>query len=153
MDKMSINFGIIDHRFLSRSIGILNPRPPLCLSENASLEEVLRLLKSNKIGAVILTDQLGKVSGVFTERDVVLKFSLEDIPLNTPVSTLMTKAPKTLEMTSAVAYALQMMSEQGYRHLPIVDEENYPVGMISVKDLVDFIVRSLSKALLEFDDL
>ena len=56
----------------------------------------------------------------------------------------MTKEPKTAEMTSTMAFVLNMMSEGGYRHMPIVDEENRPVGMVSVKDLVDFIAKKLS---------
>lgn len=152
MDITDINFGVLDNRFLAKSVGILNPPSAICLSQDANLRTVLNLLKEKKIGAVILTDFEGKISGIFSERDVILRVAMCDYTLDSMVSEVMTATPKTINMTTTIAFALQLMAEQGYRHLPIVDEDQVPIGMISVKDLIDYIAQSLTKALLSFDD-
>ncbi len=132
------NFGAIDNRFLSQSVGLLNPHHPISIDDTASVKETLQLLQDNKIGCIVLTNKEGKVSGIFSERDVVLKIILKDISLGkTPISEFMTKEPKTATMTTTIAFALNMMSSGGYRHVPIVDDESFPIGIISVKDIVD----------------
>jgi CBS domain-containing protein len=141
-------FGVVDSRFLARSVGLLNPPPALTHDESDSIYDVITTLKNNRLGAVVVTDDEGTVSGIFTERDVVLKVSLEAIDIkNTPVSEVMTKEPKTEGMTISMAYALNLMSQGGYRHLPIVDDQGLPVSMISVKDIVDYMVREYTKEL------
>lgn len=150
MNDSNLNLGVLDKRFLSKSVGMLNPPEPLTLFEGEPIGEALSMLQQNRIGGVILTDKNEKVTGMFTERDVVLKIVLHEIALGDPISNIMTTQPQTIEMTHTIAFALQLMSEHGYRHLPIVDDEDYPIGMISVKDIVDFISRSFSSALHSF---
>jgi CBS domain-containing protein len=151
MEATQINFGIVDKKFLSQSVGALNPPEPILVSEDDSIKHTLSVLKDNKIGCVVVTDTQGKVVGIFSERDVILKVTLSDIDIeNSSISDVMTKSPHTEQMTTTIAFTLNMMSEGGYRHVPIVDDENYPVGMISVKNIIDYIVRGLNKSLVEF---
>ena len=144
-------FGLLDNRFLARSLGVLEPPSPLLLPQETTISDAIELLQKHKIGCVIITDVMGKISGIFTERDVLLKVSLKPIhPSKTSVATVMTKNPQTATMTTSVAFALNMMSHGGYRHLPIVDEENFPIGIISIKEIIDFIARTISKDLAAF---
>lgn len=151
-ENKTASFGVLNKRFLAQSVGLLNPPHPLTLNEKATLGDALLLLRNNKVGAVIVTDSEGRVSGMFTERDVVLKTALEEMPLSSSLKELMTKKPETIKMTTSVAFALQMMSEQGYRHLPIIDDAGYPVAIVSVKDLIDCVCRSLTKDLAAFGE-
>ena len=147
-----IQFGVLDNSFLARSVGTLGPKTPICLPHDAALKQALALLKQHKIGALIITDSAGKVSGIFSERDVILRVACEKLDPTTPMERLMTAKPKTVQMTTTIAHALQLISEQGYRHLPIIDDEGFPLGMISIKDLVDYISHSLTTDLLNFDE-
>ncbi|MCC6219963.1 MAG: CBS domain-containing protein [Deltaproteobacteria bacterium] len=141
IDFSLANIGLLDNRFLAKSIGLLKPHNPITVEENSSIEHAIQLLQQNKVGCVIVTDRPGKIVGIVTERDVVIKVALAKIDLSrTQVTTIMTKAPHTEFMTTSMAHAVSLMSRGGFRHLPIVDEENYPIGIISVKDLIDFIV-------------
>jgi CBS domain-containing protein len=144
------NFGAIDNRLLAESVGLLNPRTPLTLPEDAELGQTLTFLREHKIGAVVVTDAQGKVSGIFTERDVILRVALQGLRINTALKTIMTVNPRTIQMTTTIAFALQLMSGQGFRHLPIVDSDNYPIGIISMKDIVDYLVRTVIGSLSEF---
>lgn len=152
MEALRHNFGIIDNRFLAKSVGLLNPPTPLLVHEDEPVRTALEKLKQHKVGSVIVTDLPGKVVGIFSERDVILKITLTDIDVDrTPISQLMSKNPQTATMTTTIAFALNMMSQGGYRHIPIVDDANFPVGMLSVKNIVDFIVHALLKDLAQFD--
>lgn len=148
---MTKQFGHLDHRFLARSIGALNPSSPLLLPQETKVSEAIELLQRHKIGCVVLTDVIGKITGIFTERDVLLKVALRSIhPSKASVATVMTVNPQTASMTTSVAFALNMMSHGGYRHLPIVDEEDFPIGIISVKDIVDFLAHAVTQDLAAF---
>ncbi len=147
----SDTFGILDNRFLSGSLGLLDPPPPLILPQESKVIEAIQLLQEHKLGSVALTDVSGKLTGIFTERDVLLKVSLKPIdPKVMPLSKLMTANPQTASMTTTIAFALNMMSQGGYRHLPVVDDDHLPVGIISVKDLIDYIAKSVTKDLAAF---
>ena len=148
---LAAQLGVLDHRFLARSVGLLNPPPPLTLPQDASVRAALELLKEHRTGSLVVVDDQCGIVGIFTERDVVLKYILTDIDIDeTPISQLMTADPHTEQMTCTMAYALNMMSLGGYRHIPLVDDENMPIGVISVKDIVDYIVGQLTKDIVNF---
>lgn len=145
------NFGVLDNRFLSKSIGLLNPPPPICVPETSPIKTALEIFKREKIGCVVCVDEHGRVSGIFSERDVVLKVVLSDFAVNhAKISEVMTRNPQTATMTTTVGFALNMMSQGGFRHIPIVDEDNVPVGLVSVKDVVDHVASTVVKDLLSF---
>jgi CBS domain-containing protein len=143
-----MNFGIVDNRFLARSVGLLNPKSPLLLSQDSTVAEAIAILQREKIGAIVTTDNNGKIAGIFTERDIVLKVICKHTDFDSiEVSKVHTANPQTIEMTSSIAFALNMMSQGGYRHIPIVEDDQIPVGMISVKDIIDYIVTAITKDL------
>ena len=63
-------------------------------------------------------------------------------------SSNMTREPETLGPDDPVAFALQRMSVGGFRHIPLVDGDGHPVGMLSVKDIVEFLVEQFPQAVL-----
>ena len=150
MEQATEQLGILDQRFLARSVGLLNPPPPLIASENTTLRSVIETLREQKVGCVIIVNDAGRLAGIFSERDVLTKIALLHTDYEVPISQFMTKNPQTAQMTTTIAFALSMMSHGGYRHIPIVDEENFPVGMVSVKNIVDYLVQSLLKDLVNF---
>lgn len=137
-------FGLLNNRFLASSIGILNPQEPLTLTQDSTVGMALELLKENKIGCVVVVDEEGKLRGIFSERDVVLKINYAAPCTDRQLAEVMTRDPKTVTMTTPIAYVLQLMSQGGFRHMPIVDDDGVPVGFVSVKDIVDFIVQSVA---------
>ena len=140
-------FGILDNRFLSRSIGLLDPAPPLVLRQTERVEAAIQVLKDNRVGCVVIADEADRVVGIFTERDVLLKLDFKNYSGNAFISEFMTANPKAVTMTDSIAYVLQLMSEGGFRHVPIIDHDGMGVGLVSVKDIVDYIVGSLTSEL------
>ena len=69
-------------------------------------------------------------------------------PAALPVGDVMTPNPECLSIRSAVAYALNMMSVGGFRHVPVVDDEHRPAFVISVRNVVEFLVEAFPREIL-----
>lgn len=143
--------GVIDSDFLCQSLSVLNPATAVTVNEQASVAEAVSVLQQNKVGCVIIVNADGKLSGIFSERDCMLKIVGKEGMLQKPVTDFMTADPMSGTIDTTIAYALTLMSEGGFRHIPITDEDGKPVGIISVKNVVDYIVKTFVNDLLEFD--
>jgi CBS domain-containing protein len=78
--------------------------------------------------------------GIFTERDVLMKIVGSPIDFGrTPVSDYMTPDPDTLPADSGVGYALNKMVVEGYRHIPLVDDQGWPTAVVSMRDLIEYV--------------
>ena len=112
---------------------------PLIVESNSSLATVIEAMQREGRGTVLVVDA-GKLSGIFTERDVLMKVAGRVIDLAcSAVSAFMTPAPVTLRADSPVAFALNRMVTEGFRHIPLVDDENRPVAEVSMRDLIGYL--------------
>ena len=100
------------------------PDEILPVTPEASVGDVLNLLKSERTGCVVVCNQ-GQLAGIFTERDA-LRWMVTAENSERPIRELMSPDPVTLRDESSVAEAIQMMSSGGYRHLPIVNAQGEP---------------------------
>ena len=107
---------------------------PVTLPETASVRQVLELMKSRRIGSIVLTEGEGRPSGIFTQTDVLNRVALAGQPLDRPVSEVMTRNPATLPAASALSDAAQLMARRGFRHVLVVDGAAL-LGVISERDL------------------
>lgn len=105
------------------------------VSSDSSIGDLIATLARHNIGAVVVVDG-GKVEGIISERDIVrhLAGSAEGFRAR-PVSTLMTRAPRTCARTDTVEHAMSIMSQGRFRHLPVV-EDGELIGIISIGDVV-----------------
>jgi CBS domain-containing protein len=91
-------------------------------------------LRDRDIGVLIVLEQ-GDVSGVVTDRDIVLRAVAERrIPDETPVSEVASKEIITVTPEDDVDRVIQTMRERALRRVPVV-EEGHPVGIVSLGDL------------------
>ena len=131
---------VLDDEVLRESVSVLQPAEPVCVERGTSLAETVRLMQDRHIGCVLVVEH-GEIVGIFTERDVLRELVGGKVDLEaTPVEAHMTESPEVLTPGAEILYALNRMSLGGFRHVPIVDEARHPVGIISVKDIVDYIV-------------
>ncbi|AEQ52138.1 CBS domain-containing protein [Pelagibacterium halotolerans] len=102
---------------------------------DSTIGDLIATLARHNIGAVVVVDN-GKVEGIISERDIVrhLAGSAEGFRAK-PVSTLMTRAPKTCTKSDTVDQAMNIMSQGRFRHLPVV-ENGQLIGIISIGDVV-----------------
>lgn len=124
----------------TRAIKEISMPSIIALDEATELGEVVSLMQSKKIGSVVLTKN-GELSGILTERDLLMKvLGIKDDWKKVRSSEVMTKDPQSLRADDEIAYVLNNMHVGGYRHVPIVDSEGRPVGMVSIKDVVSWIL-------------
>ena len=145
--------GVLDTNFMCQSVSVLNPNKPITVTSDTTLANVIKRLQECKIGGVLVVDAKGVLKGIFTERDCVQKVLGKGVDLDTtPVEQYMTHDPVAQPPDITTAYALNLMSHGGFRHLPLVDQDHVPIGIISVKDVLDFIVGSFFNDLLGFEE-
>jgi CBS domain-containing protein len=112
------------------------PRKPLAVvTTHATVNDAVSAMNEVHSGCCLVTRD-GKLVGIFTERDVLTKVAGRNLSLDAKVEQVMTRDPDTLPDSSTVAYAMRQMSVEGYRHIPLVDAERRPTGVIAVRDIV-----------------
>lgn len=130
-------------------LGNVPRRPLLTLSLTTSVGEAIRALNERHTGCALVVGTDGRLAGIFTERDVLTKVAgkLADLD-TTPLYKIMTPDPDTLPESATVAYALQRMSVEGYRHLPLVDERSRPIGVVAVRDIIAWLCEMFPSSIL-----
>ena len=118
----------------------LTLRGPCTASVEASVEDVVRQMAQQRVGCVLLQRD-GRLVGIFTERDFVNRVVAAGRPVSTRVSEVMTPDPKTLARHDNVQKAVELMGTEGFRHVPVLDEGGQPVGVLSVKEIIHYLVE------------
>lgn len=104
------------------------------ISSDDTVADAVKKMKANRIGAVVVTDD-SKITGIFSERDVVLRVVAEGKdPGAMRMTDVMTKNPKTLHPKTSVFEAFELTQEGKFRHIPIVENDSL-VGIVSVRDI------------------
>ncbi|HZR82147.1 MAG TPA: CBS domain-containing protein [Candidatus Binatia bacterium] len=121
---------------------------PIQLPYDASVREAIDTMNDARVGCVMLVDD-GRLVGVFTERDVLLRVAGSRVDIEeTAVGELMTRDPECLTLDDRIAYALNRMSVGGFRHVPLVDDDGRPTGLVSMRHIVDYLVDLFPHAVL-----
>jgi CBS domain-containing protein len=136
---------VLDQRMIREPIRFLEPRAPLSLPPTASVRDAVHMMREHRIGCLLVVEG-DRLAGIITERDLLLK--LEPGDGGRTVRELMTPDPEVLTLDDPIVYALNKMSVGGFRHVPLVDAARRPVGIVSVKDIIDYIVDFFAKDVL-----
>jgi CBS domain-containing protein len=140
LDEKEPRRRILDDGVLREPVSVLSPAAPVCVEKGTTIAEAVRRMQEHHIGCVLVLDG-ERLAGIFTERDVLRHLVGDEIdPAKTVVDELMTPDPEVLRPDAGIVYALNKMSLGGFRHVPIVDDAHRPVGIVSVKDIVEYIV-------------
>ncbi|MBX7250574.1 MAG: CBS domain-containing protein [Candidatus Promineofilum sp.] len=127
-------------RLIEEQVSALGMHAPVEVETGASLAKAIRQMTSHQIGCVLVTDETDRLVGIFTERDVLMRVAgLVDDLKATSVNAYMTPNPVAVQADLPIAHALHLMAVHGFRHLPLVDEDNRPVGVISFRDVVHYL--------------
>jgi CBS domain-containing protein len=114
----------------------------------ATVAQAVRVMLNHHVGAVAVIDEHRRIVGIFTERDVLVKVTLSGCdPLSTPALDLMTSPVRTASPDMSPGEALRMMIEGHFRHLPIVGNHGKLLGILSIRDLLQWRADDLSHEL------
>ena len=132
---------ILDQMMIREPIRRLNPRqPPICVRTGETVAAAIELMRQNGIGSVLIVDKQ-RLVGILTERDILCKITaVHQDPQRVLVQEVMTRDPACLGLDDPILFALNRMGVGGFRHVPLVDGAHRPVGLISVRHLVRYMV-------------
>src|ERR1051325_915068 len=128
-------------------VGELMAKDPIVVDAADTAVAAVDAMNQHHTGCV-LVQKAGKLVGIFTERDVLRKVIFHDGNRSWKVESVMTRDPETLPTSASVAYALNKMSVDGYRHIPIVDGDGKAIGVVSVRDIIHFVVEWFPESVL-----
>jgi CBS domain-containing protein len=115
---------------------------------DASVADAIHKMLDHHVGAVAVVDSDYRVAGIFTERDVLRKMSLSRTdPRNMSVRELMTTPVEMATRGTRAGEALSIMLERHFRHLPVADDNGKLLGILSIRNLLEWRVDDLSREL------
>ncbi|MCC6556367.1 MAG: CBS domain-containing protein [Polyangiaceae bacterium] len=107
--------------------------------------EVIQIMVAKRCGAMLIVDGAGRLTGIFTERDVLLRSMGGDLAWQKrPVGEVMTPSPVTVGDGDTLEDALRRMRGGRFRHLPVV-HEGKPVGVVSIRDVLSLVAERFPK--------
>jgi CBS domain-containing protein len=118
------------------------------VSVEATVADAIHKMLDYHVGAVGIVDKEGRVAGIFTERDVLRKFSLTGRdPQSTPVRELMTTPVEMATEQTGPGEAMATMVERHFRHLPVVNNDGKLLGILSIRNLLEWRIDGLTQEL------
>jgi|ERR1051326_7501319 CBS domain-containing protein len=126
----------------------LKLRKPITIEAGQTVQEALTLMRLKQFGCILVI-RGHALAGILTERDIVAKaLGRENDMSKIFVEDVMTPEPVCFQPEDSIAFVMNSMHVGGYRHVPIVDEQNSPVAVISVRDIIGFIVEKFPEEIL-----
>jgi CBS domain-containing protein len=110
--------------------------PPTSVPSDATVQAAVAVMLEARVGAVCVIDD-GALTGIFTERDLmrsVVGAGLD--PAATAIGDVMVGEPRSIVVGSSRAQALELMLKKHIRHLPVLDVDGRPLGMLSIRNLL-----------------
>jgi len=130
----------VESHLLNDPISSICPRVLQMVSVDATLGEAIAKMVGKSVGAVLVSGSDGALVGILTERDFLSRVAGAPDFAQRFVRDYMTSNPETVGASDPVALALSKMDVGGYRHLPVM-EEGWPVGVISVRDVLRHVLK------------
>ena len=122
------------------------PRPTVTVRPGDSVLEAIKVLAREDVGAAVVMDA-GQLVGIFSERDYTRKvILLGRASRDTRVSEIMTAQVIVVRPQLGLGECLQLVTNQGIRHLPVVDGDRV-IGVLSIGDLVRAVVAQQAETI------
>ncbi len=120
---------------------------PVTVMAGTTLAQAIRQMQTRGIGSVLVVDRRGSLAGMFTESDVQRRVAGQVADLAAaPVDDHMTADPFRLTPRDPIAAAFRLMAEHHFSHVPLVGATRKPVGIVSFRDLAEYLETALTAA-------
>lgn len=127
-----------ERRLVTQPLATVRGSAPLTVPADIPVVEVIARMRESSTGCVVVEED-GRVAGIFTERDALLK--LAGRPLDgVRIASVMTRDPVVLRADDSIAVAIHKMAVGGFRHIPLV-ENGHATGMVSAGDIFRYILE------------
>lgn len=114
------------------------------VASSATVAEAVRVMNQRQVGSVVVLE-VGRLVGIFTERDVLTRVvGAGRQPANTCVADVMTHDVKTISPHTSVEEVMSLFTDRRCRHIPVVDDSGTMLGLISIGDVMRWLVDAQS---------
>lgn len=110
--------------------------PPLTTTPEESIQQAAELMHDHGAGSIVVIDADGAVTGILTERDLLRLAATGSDASKERVADWMTTEPVTAAPDQPATRGLRMFDEHRFRHLPVCDDHDGLVGIVSMRDLM-----------------
>jgi CBS domain-containing protein len=122
--------------FSQRIKSVMHSEKILIAPPETTVSKAAELMAGKNVGAVMVVEN-ERLVGIFTERDIVFRVVAKGRDVRvTLLSDVMTPEPKTVDPEKSFGYALLMMQEHGFRHVPVI-QDGKPIGIVSARNALD----------------
>jgi len=118
-------------RLMSDSIHTVTP--------DTLVADAADLMRDNSIGSVVVVDENGHLEGILTNTDFVTIVAKSKPKAETTVERYMTTNVVTTTVQESIRDVADAMLEHGFHHMPVVDDDDNVIGMITTTDLASYI--------------
>jgi CBS domain-containing protein len=118
------------------TLGELMTRDVLSVAPEDTLGQAAEAMFERGVGSAVVSD-FGRLIGILTERDLLRAVAGRVHSSEARVREWMTVDPVTASVSTGLEEAARTMLEQGFRHLPVVEDDR-PVGIVSIRDVVEW---------------
>jgi CBS domain-containing protein len=118
------------------TLGELMTREVLSVAPEDTLGQAAEAMAERGVGSAVVSD-FGRLIGILTERDLLRAVAGRVHSSEARVREWMTVDPVTASTSTGLEEAARTMLEQGFRHLPVVEDDR-PVGIVSIRDVVEW---------------
>jgi CBS domain-containing protein len=111
-------------------------QPVVTLAGSASVQDAVLTMVRHRVGALCVLEN-GRLAGIFTERDLMTKVVAQGLDAErTAVREVMVHRPVSVRLETRRSEALDLMVTNHFRHLPVVDDDNRVLALVSLRDLL-----------------
>jgi CBS domain-containing protein len=108
--------------------------PPKVIPADATIDDAAGTMWDLNIGSVMVVDKEGHMAGIITERDILFAVTKSLVGKDVPVTSIMSKTSLMATPNEGLVTAVDRMIKGGVRHLPVIDKDGKPLGMVSMRD-------------------
>lgn len=108
----------------------------------STVADAVHVMQQPGTSCVLITDDDDRLVGLITERDLCTRVISKNVdPKTARVEQIMTEKPIVLKTDQSLTFALAQMDVGGYRHVPLVDENERPAGVITARRIINYITE------------
>jgi len=148
-ESLDAEFRKLEGALLSDTVKLLAPSEPIKCTDDTTVHEAISQMAEKRRAAVVIVDESGCLTGIFTERDLLRRVALPGLdPRQTRLDAVMTPNPEALEPDDLIAYAINRLHNASYRTIPLVDRDRKPIGIMTVTDVVQWLADLFPEAVI-----
>ncbi len=133
-----------EQSLLEDTTAAIKPGPVTQVPPDTTIETAVKLMAKHNLAAIIIT-QNNKAVGIFSERDVLNRIATDynDMKSKT-IAEYMTPIPATIYESDPPAKALNTMATGHFRHVPVLNQDEKPVGIIGAQQATQYLQQYLN---------